>query len=53
MNHQDTPLTEGERAELAWLRSENTFLRVQRDILMRIATDYAHDMDAMLRRRDH
>ncbi|CCH30123.1 hypothetical protein ABZ816_41335 [Actinosynnema sp. NPDC047251] len=44
-------LTEDERAELAWLRSENAFLRTQRDVLMRVATGYAHDMDALLRRR--
>lgn len=43
-------LTDDERAELAWLRSENAFLRVQRDVLMRIAGDYARDMDALLRR---
>ncbi|MBB5956994.1 hypothetical protein FHS29_003587 [Saccharothrix tamanrassetensis] len=46
----DDRLTEGERAELVRLRSENTFLRAQRDELVRIATGYAHDMDAMLRR---
>jgi len=45
-----TPLTEDERAELAWLRRENDFLRVQRDILLRVATGYAHDVEAMLRR---
>ncbi|MEV0676464.1 hypothetical protein AB0I60_08060 [Actinosynnema sp. NPDC050436] len=44
-------LTADERAELAWLRSENTFLRAQRDVLVRIATGYADDMDALLRRR--
>ncbi|MEU4804610.1 hypothetical protein [Actinosynnema sp. NPDC023587] len=44
-------LTPDERAELTWLRSENTFLRAQRDVLVRIATGYAHDMDALLRRR--
>ncbi|HEY8371291.1 MAG TPA: hypothetical protein VIL00_00970 [Pseudonocardiaceae bacterium] len=42
-------LTEDERAELAWLRSENALLRVQRDVLLRIASGYARDMDAMLR----
>jgi hypothetical protein len=45
-----TPLTDDERAELAWLRRENDFLRVQRDILLRVATGYAHDVEAMLRR---
>ncbi|MCR3750661.1 hypothetical protein [Lentzea californiensis] len=44
------PLTDGERAELAWLRKENDFLRVQRDILMSVATGYAHDFEAVLRR---
>jgi hypothetical protein len=50
--HTDPPLTDGERAELAWLRKENDFLRVQRDILMRVATGYAHDFEAVLRRND-
>ncbi|WP_121006890.1 hypothetical protein [Saccharothrix australiensis] len=45
------PLTGEERAELTWLRAENTLLRVQRDILTRIATDYARDVDAILRLR--
>ncbi|WP_433272200.1 hypothetical protein ACQPZF_15755 [Actinosynnema sp. CS-041913] len=45
------PLTGAERAELAWLRAENTLLRVQRDILTRIAADYARDVDAILRSR--
>ncbi|NUT90495.1 MAG: hypothetical protein HOY78_00560 [Saccharothrix sp.] len=48
--HPDPPLTDSERAELAWLRKENDFLRVQRDILMSVATGYAHDFEAMLRR---
>jgi hypothetical protein len=51
MEAEDTePLTGGERAELAWLRKENDFLRVQRDILMRVATGYARDFEAVLRR---
>ncbi len=37
------PLTDDERAELAWLRTENTLLRVERDILLRVATGYADD----------
>jgi hypothetical protein len=45
------PLTDEERAELTWLRAENAFLRVQRDILTRIATDYAHDVEVVLGRR--
>ncbi|MGW4207486.1 hypothetical protein ACWEIJ_05810 [Lentzea sp. NPDC004789] len=45
-----SPLTDDERAELAWLRKENDFLRVQRDILLRVATGYAHDVEALLRR---
>ncbi|MGW6449825.1 hypothetical protein [Lentzea sp. NPDC055074] len=44
------PLTDGERAELARLRQENDFLRVQRDILLRVATGYAHDFEALSRR---
>ena len=48
----DPPLTDDERAELAWLRKENDFLRVQRDILVRVATGYAHDFEAVLRRED-
>ncbi|WP_156213132.1 hypothetical protein [Lentzea aerocolonigenes] len=48
-----TPLTEDERTELEWLRTENDFLRVQRDILLRVATGYAHDVETMLRRRHH
>ncbi|MFJ8962447.1 hypothetical protein ACIRG5_23950 [Lentzea sp. NPDC102401] len=50
--HTDPPLTAGERAELAWLRKENDFLRVQRDILLRVASGYAHDFEAALRRND-
>ncbi|SDJ48490.1 hypothetical protein SAMN04488074_102179 [Lentzea albidocapillata subsp. violacea] len=49
----EPPLTAGERAELAWLRKENDFLRVQRDILMNVATGYAHDFEAVLRRDHH
>ncbi len=37
------PLTEDERSELLWLRKENTLLRVERDILLRVATGYAND----------
>ena len=37
------PLTEDERSELLWLRKENTLLRVERDILLRVATGYAKD----------
>lgn len=44
------PLSEDERAELAWLRTENTLLRVERDILLRVASGYAGDMAALLRR---
>jgi hypothetical protein len=51
-DHTDPPLTDAERAELAWLRKENDFLRVQRDILVRVATGYAHDFEAVLRRDD-
>lgn len=43
-------LTEDERAELAFLRAENTLLRVERDILMRVASGYAADMTALTRR---
>lgn len=46
-----TRLTNDERAELSWLRSVNTLQRVERDILLRIATGYAHDVDTMLRVR--
>lgn len=38
-----TPLGDDERAELTWLRSENRLLRVERDILLRVATGYATD----------
>ncbi|GAA3463835.1 hypothetical protein ACFFSW_35445 [Saccharothrix longispora] len=44
-------LTDEEREELTWLRAENAFLRVQRDVLTRIATDYAHDIEVILGRR--
>ncbi len=46
-------LTGDEREELHWLRAENTFLRVQLDILTRIATGYARDVDTILRLRAH
>ncbi|MFD7657501.1 hypothetical protein ACFV4N_26295 [Actinosynnema sp. NPDC059797] len=45
------PLTDEEREELTWLRAENAFLRVQRDVLTRIASGYAHDVEVMLGRR--
>ncbi|MFE2756035.1 hypothetical protein ACFXGA_28965 [Actinosynnema sp. NPDC059335] len=45
------PLTDDERDELAWLRAENAFLRVQRDVLTRIASGYAHDVEVILGRR--
>ena len=50
--HTDPPLTEAERAELLRLRKENDFLRVQCDILMRVASGYAHDFETMRRRTD-
>ncbi len=53
-NHEaatEPPLTEEERSELTWLRTENTLLRVERDILMRVASGYAKDMDTLLDRR--
>ncbi|SDF39357.1 hypothetical protein SAMN05216553_101415 [Lentzea fradiae] len=46
----DDALTGDERSELAWLRKENEFLRAQRDILLSVASGYAHDFEAMLRR---
>ncbi|MFD5830694.1 hypothetical protein [Lentzea sp. NPDC060358] len=46
----EQPLSDGERAELSRLRKENDFLRVQRDILLRVASGYARDFDAVLRR---
>ena len=39
-------LTADERSELEWLRTENTLLRVERDILLRVAVGYAEDMAA-------
>lgn len=53
MAAEHTPLTGDERTELEWLRTENDFLRVQRDILLRVATGYAHDVETMLRRNNH
>jgi hypothetical protein len=41
-------LTDDERSELAWLRTENSLLRVERDILLRVASGYAEDMAALL-----
>lgn len=49
----DDPLTGDERTELAWLRKENEFLRAQRDILLNVASGYAHDFEAMLRGHRH
>ncbi|GHH38606.1 hypothetical protein [Lentzea cavernae] len=49
----EPPLTGDERAELTWLRQENDFLRVQRDILLRVASGYAHDFEAVLRGERH
>ncbi|MCE6997142.1 hypothetical protein LZG04_20390 [Saccharothrix sp. S26] len=51
MDRTRDPLDGDERAELHWLRAENAFLRVQLEILTRIATGYARDVDALLRRR--
>ncbi|MHA6799448.1 GreA/GreB family elongation factor [Bounagaea algeriensis] len=36
-------LAADERAELDWLRTENTLLRTERDALLRIATEFAQD----------
>ncbi len=46
-------LADDERVELTWLRNENALLRVERDILLRVATGYAEDMDILLRRGAH
>lgn len=43
------PLTEDERSELTWLRTENALLRVERDILVHVAAGYAEDMATSLR----
>ena len=48
----EAPLTKDERSELTWLRAENELLRVERDILIRVATGYVKDMDFLLRRRE-
>ncbi|MHA6803783.1 hypothetical protein [Salinifilum ghardaiensis] len=37
------PLAADERAELDWLRTENALLRTERDVLLRIATEFAED----------
>lgn len=44
------PLTEDERSELIWLRTENALLRVERDILVHVASGYAEDVATSLRR---
>ncbi|WP_017976335.1 GreA/GreB family elongation factor [Actinopolyspora halophila] len=36
-------LVPDERAELDWLRAENTLLRTERDMLLRLATEFARD----------
>lgn len=36
--------------ELAWLRAENALLRTERDILVQVATGFAHDAKAALLR---
>ena len=36
-------LSADERAELDWLRQENRLLRVEKDMLLRLATEYALD----------
>lgn len=40
-------MTEDE--ELAWLRKENALLRVERDILLRVASGYAMDHQLLVR----
>lgn len=49
-NGSRVPLDDDEREELVWLRTENAFLRVQRDVLTRIATGYALDVEVILGR---
>jgi hypothetical protein len=44
-------LAADERTELEWLRAENTLLRTERDVLLRVATAFAEDADATLLRR--
>ncbi|MFB9907821.1 hypothetical protein [Allokutzneria oryzae] len=46
---ESVSLTGEERSELMWLRAENTLLRVERDILLRVASGYAKDMDTLLK----
>ena len=39
----DRELTADERAELDWLRRQNKLLRVERDMLLKIAKSYSLD----------
>ncbi len=40
-------LSPDEHEELSWLRRENTLLRVENDMLRRIATEYALDRSTL------
>jgi hypothetical protein len=51
--NESAPLSPSEREQLEWLRTENAFLKVQRDILMRVATGFAQDARAWPRDDDH
>ena len=46
------PSPEDGPAELERLRNENALLRVERDILVRVASGYANDMAMLLRHQN-
>ncbi|WP_199740528.1 hypothetical protein [Saccharopolyspora rhizosphaerae] len=39
-------LSASERSELEWLRKENKLLRTEKEVLLRIATEYALETSA-------
>lgn len=45
------PLTHDERAELVWLRAENALLRMEKEILVKTATWFAEEANAVPRKR--
>lgn len=45
--HKRHTLTDDERAELDWLRAENTLLRTEKAMLLRVATGFAEDAHAL------
>jgi transposase len=49
----EPPVTHDVHAELAWLRAENALLRTEKEILLKAATWFAVDAQAVLQEHPH